>query len=288
MGRKPQGLAPLKTWTSAERAFISIPGTIKAISGTEKARGLPHVRDLFLRIAEGDKVDFPRNNVSKCGNIISAAPDRATAITAAETAAKSILIRLDPEDSRTSDFLSLNERRKNLTTENTEDTEREKENILKLRATPCTPWFNILPGQPPSSSTFPPDAFLLTDEQKAALSALPETTITPHSSFLISHFSFPLVAFPTFTSSALKDYMGRTVTESLEAIQELTGFSFIFIEVPPEIPSESGKSTDNKEESFKNPEVLEVSGFLGRSFWAALARGGYQGAAYYIDQWGRK
>jgi hypothetical protein len=55
--------------------------------------------------------------------------------------------------------------------------------------------------------------------------------------------------------------MGRTVTESLEAIQELTGFSFIFI---------------------------EVSGFLGRSFWAALVRGGYQGAVYYIDKWGIK
>jgi hypothetical protein len=82
--------------------------------------------------------------------------------------------------------------------------------------------------------------------------------------------------------------MGRTVTESLEAIRELTGFSFIFIEVPPEIPSESGKSTDNKEESFKNFAFLEGTDFLGRSFWAALARGGYQGAVYYIDQWGRK
>jgi hypothetical protein len=57
--------------------------------------------------------------------------------------------------------------------------------------------------------------------------------------------------------------MGRTVAESLAAVRELTGLPL----------SETGKSTDNK-------------GTLGRSFWAALVRGGYQGAVYYIDRWG--
>jgi biotin carboxylase len=88
MGRKPDGLAPLKTWTSAERAFISIPGTVKAITGTETARNNPLVKDMFLRITEGSKVSFPENNVSKCGNIISAAPERIIAIEAAENAAR--------------------------------------------------------------------------------------------------------------------------------------------------------------------------------------------------------
>jgi hypothetical protein len=244
MGRKPEGLAPTQNWTSAERAFISIPGTIKSISGTEKARALPHVQDLFFRIAEGDKVDFPRNNVSKCGNIISAAPDRAAAIAAAENAAKAILIRLEPTDEKTAEFLS-------------------------------------------STNHYPlsTNNYFLTPELKTALSALPETTLTTHYPLSTKH-SLPLVAFPAFMESDLKDYMGRTVNESLEAIRELTGFSFVFVESPPEIPSENGKSTDNIEESFKNHGVLGVSGFLGRSFWAALARGGYQGAVYYIDQWG--
>jgi biotin carboxylase len=215
VGRKPDGLAPLKTWTSAERAFISIPGTVKAITGVEAARNAPHVRDVFLRAAEGDKVSFPQNNVSKCGNIISAAPDRAAAITAAETAARSILIRLDPSDNETAAFLS-------------------------------------------SDTAFPPAAFQLTPALREALTQLPETSPTPY-----------LLPFPAFTASNLTDYMGRTVIESLQAVRELTGL--LLPEIAPE-NAENGKSTDN------------IGSFLGRSFWAALVRGGYQGAVYYINQ----
>ena len=79
-----------------------------------------------------------------------------------------------------------------------------------------------------------------------------------------------LLPFPAFTASGLTDYMGRTVAESLQAVRELTGLLL------PEIVESTHNTTDNKG-SF--PE----SRFLGRSFWAALARGGYQGAVYYID-----
>jgi biotin carboxylase len=263
VGRKPEGLAPLKNWTCAERAFISIPGTVKAITGVETARNLPHVRDLFLRAAEGGKVSFPQNNVSKCGNIIAAAPDRAAAIAAAETAARSILIRLDPADPETAAFLS-------------------------------------------SDAAFPPDAFSLDSSLKEALAQLPETTLTPlipHAeaqrreerkeekevqscdssspllpSSLLPSASFalsaplrdgiPLISFPAFMKSNLTDYMGRTAAESLQAVRELTGLALP--EIAPE-NAENRKSTDN------------IGSFLGRSFWAALARGGYQGAVYYIN-----
>jgi biotin carboxylase len=299
MGRKPEGLPPLKTWTSAERAFISIPGTVKTISGTEKARNLPHIRDLFFRIAEGDKIDFPRNNVSKCGNIISAAPDRAAAVLAAENAAKTILIRLEPEDEKTAEFLGM-EKQKCMPEEIIGGPVGEK-NTLQARHSFSgsrsrgiyKPHVNFMghtflynPTNEPSPP-FPPDAYRLNNELQAALSALPETTLTTHHPLSTKH-SLPLVAFPAFMESDLKDYMGRTVEESLEAVRELTGFSFVFFGASSEIPSESGKSTDNIEESFKNPAFLEVPRFLGRSFWAALVRGGYQGAVYYIDQWGRK
>ena len=272
MGRKPDGLVPLKNWTSAERAFISIPGTVKAISGTEAARAQPHVQDLFLRIAEGGKVDFPRNNVSKCGNIISAAPNRADAITAAESAARSILIRLDPADQETADFLFSTD-----------------------------------------AGIFPPAAFLLDSSLREALAQLPEMGTgvlgewgvgsgewgiegevsppasalrasasplsgdTPQRPVLLSPIPTPysllptphLLPFPAFTSSNLTDYMGRTVAESLRIVRELTGLELP--EIAPE-NAENGKSSDN------------ISSFLGRSFWAALVRGGYQGAVYYIDQ----
>jgi hypothetical protein len=251
MGRKPGNLAPLKTWTSAERAFISIPGTVKAIIGAGEAGKQAHIRDLFLRISEGGKVSFPQNNVSKCGNIISAAPDRAAAVEAAETAARSVLIRLDPADQETAAFLS-------------------------------------------TSSHFPPDAFQLSAELQSALEKLPDgdwgignreqgtlaastTRVQPSKvikqqpqppapspqSLLLSPPS--LLSFPAFTNSGFRDYVGRTVAESLQAVRELSGLSL------PEIPVESINSSDN------------IGSYLGRSFWAALVRGGYQGAVYYID-----
>ncbi|MCL2128419.1 MAG: hypothetical protein FWH38_09205, partial [Treponema sp.] len=74
-----------------------------------------------------------------------------------------------------------------------------------------------------------------------------------------------LLPFPGFTASGLKDYAGRSVAESLGAVRELSGLSL------PEIPQNGAESSDNE------------CSFLGRSFWAAFARGGYQGAVYYID-----
>jgi hypothetical protein len=73
--------------------------------------------------------------------------------------------------------------------------------------------------------------------------------------------------------SNLTDYMGRTVAESLRAVRELTGL--LLPEIAPE-NAENRKSTYNTTDN--------IGSFLGRSFWAALARGGYQGAVYYINQ----
>jgi biotin carboxylase len=211
-GREPEGLLPVRNWTSAERAFISIPGTVAAIGGLEAARGEDHVRDLFLRIAEGSTVSFPENNVTKCGNVISAAPDRASAVSAAERAARSIVIRLDPAGPETAAFLS-------------------------------------------AGTAFPPGAFRLSPDLRAALAALPETRRGGRELLL--------VPFPALSSSGLTDYAGRTVEETLRTIRTLTGFSL----------PETDKVSDN------NSSTL-----LGRSFWAAFARGGYQGAVYYIDR----
>jgi hypothetical protein len=215
MGKKPEELEPVKTWTCAERAFISIPGTVKAIYGIEQAKALPNLKDLFLRVKEGSKVSFPENNVTKCGNILCAAPGRKNAVESAETAARSILISLDPADPQTKEFLS-------------------------------------------STSAFPPDAFILTDEIRAALDQLPDSP-APRSLPLTSYI-FP---FPAFTSSGLKDYMGRTIEENLEAVRLLTGFP---------LPNAS-----------KNAENVVI---LGRSFWTAFIRGAYQGAVYYIENLG--
>ncbi|MDR2942520.1 MAG: ATP-grasp domain-containing protein [Treponema sp.] len=263
MGRKPEGLIPTKEWTCAERAFISIPGTVKEITGIEQARAVPNVKDLFLRIAEGSKVSFPENNVTKCGNILTVAPERADAVKAAETAARSILIKLDPSDIETDKFLA--------DASNLRPAKSKEENVI-----------------------FPPDAFQLTDEIKPALLQLPDFP-APHNNTLSNNNSAPLrlcegafgnkffenndkssapphpcetlflQPFPLFTSSNLKDYMGRTIEENLDAVRRLTGFSL------PNAP--------------KNADNIVI---LGRSFWSAFIRGAYQGAVYYIENLGAK
>ncbi|MCL2719859.1 MAG: ATP-grasp domain-containing protein [Treponema sp.] len=235
MGKKPDCLEPVKKWTCAERAFISIPGIVKEIIYTKDVKSIPYVNDLFFRIKEGDKVTFPENNVTKCGNIIASAQERKTAIEAAQAAACSVLIRLDPTDIETRNFL-----------ENTlAEAQRRK-----------------------GDSCFPPDAFQITDKLREVLTQIPDEIIKQSNGNSVSpclrvNSSFQLIPFPEFEQSGFTDYMGRTVQEVLDAVRLITGFS---------LPN----SSENAENVIR----------LGRSFWAALIRGSYQGAVYYIDSLG--
>lgn len=90
---------------SAERSWISIPGTVDKITGLEKANGSPFIRNIFTRTKEGDEADFPRNNVQKCGNVISCAPSLELAVESACSAAASIVLRLEPSSPKTDAFL---------------------------------------------------------------------------------------------------------------------------------------------------------------------------------------
>jgi len=93
--------------TSAERAWMSIPGTVKYIEDikdyTDQA-----VRDTLPRatVTIGGEVDFPRNNVQKCGNIISVSADSKIAVEAAEDAVSNIFITLEPNNQKTDKFLA--------------------------------------------------------------------------------------------------------------------------------------------------------------------------------------
>ncbi|MDR2767623.1 MAG: ATP-grasp domain-containing protein, partial [Treponema sp.] len=106
LGVPPQGLKPVRGWTSAERAFLSIPGIIRRIQGIDEARAVPHVKDLFLVASPGLEMRFPENNVSKGGNVISAAPDRESAVAAAENAARCVLLQLEAPNPLTKAFLA--------------------------------------------------------------------------------------------------------------------------------------------------------------------------------------
>jgi biotin carboxylase len=224
LGQRPDRLEPEKNRTCAERAFISIPGKVRSIHGLDEARAVPGVKDLFLRIETGSSVMFPENNVTKCGNVISAAPGREEAVRSAETAARAILIRLEAPNQDTAAFLG---------------------------AFP----HGVCPQGSVPAPRFPPDAFTLAGELRALLDALPEGDKAPGGKGEPA-----LVPFPRFVSSDLRDYMGRGVEETLAAVRRLTGLA-----LPPALPGGGDRPR------------------LGREFWAALIRGGYQGAVYYID-----
>ncbi|MBN2049970.1 MAG: ATP-grasp domain-containing protein, partial [Spirochaetales bacterium] len=98
-------LTPRFSRHSAERAFISIPGVVESLTGLSEARKQPGVRDVFVRVRPGDRVNFPRNNVEKCGNIISCAETRREAVDAAEGSLGYIGIRLLPGVEETGRYL---------------------------------------------------------------------------------------------------------------------------------------------------------------------------------------
>lgn len=222
VGEQALGLEPKLSRTCAERAFISIPGTLRELRGVDAARSAPGVAAFFLRASPGAKLRFPENNVSKCGNVIAVADGRADAAAAAEGAARAVLLRLSPGDLDTDAFLAA----------------------------------------APGTCAFPPDAYVCGPEMLGALGDLPEGSLTTGSSggpaVPAAARSLRLASFPAFADSGLLDYQGRSVRDALASVESLTGTTLRFV-----APSE-------------DPE-------LGRGFWRAFVRGGYQGGAYVID-----
>ena len=96
--------------TSAERAWMSIPGTVKYIENIKDYSDRA-VFDVLPRatVKLGSEVDFPRNNVEKCGNIIAVSHSREAAITVAEDAVSDIFITLEADNKKTEDYLSCKE-----------------------------------------------------------------------------------------------------------------------------------------------------------------------------------
>jgi len=185
LGLNPLNLSPQLDWTSAERAFISIPGTVAEIRGIPAAREIPGIRDLFLRVKEGSRVIFPENNVTKCGNVISAAPTRGEAISTAEAAVRRIHLVLEAPNPATDAFLGV----------------------------------PLGPGA--GTFKFPPDAFETSPELRHLLAELPEEKPFPPLPWEAP--SPGLLDFPALRSGDPRDLAGRTLEETLETVRDLTG-----------------------------------------------------------------
>ncbi len=105
VGLPPGDLTPRRHEVSAERALISMPGVVASVEGAAAARAGTGIRELFLRVAPESTVNFPRNNIQKCGNVISQAPSRAEAVRRAQEALAALFIRLRPAMRASDEFL---------------------------------------------------------------------------------------------------------------------------------------------------------------------------------------
>ncbi len=105
LGLPPEDLTPLFERTTAERAFISIPGRIREIVGRDEPFSINGIKHVFIRVSKGDSVSFPTNNVEKCGNCIAVSDSREEAVFAAEEGSRKIIVRLEPDSEDTEAFL---------------------------------------------------------------------------------------------------------------------------------------------------------------------------------------
>jgi hypothetical protein len=105
VGLPPCDLTPRLKKICAERALISIPGTIERVSGKKEAGQVDGVSNVFLRVSEGDEVVFPSNNVEKCGNVIAVGNTPDEAAWAASRALGQFQLRLRPLAKVTTDYL---------------------------------------------------------------------------------------------------------------------------------------------------------------------------------------
>lgn len=208
-GDKPMLYDGSCSLVSAERAWISIPGTVKRVVGLGTAMNIQYVKNVFPRAKAGDRVVFPVNNVQKCGNVISQAADRNAAEEAALRAARSVLVELQSGDRETEAFL----------------------------AQPYGQW--------------PPLAFAdVSAMMLAQVESIPD--IMRDKRPVRSLGWAPLLGIRAEHS---KDWLGRSISESLEAVTALTGAT----------------------------GSMEADLVLGRLFWKALFRGGYQAAAWVLS-----
>jgi hypothetical protein len=184
------GPAPAdRGWASAERAWISLPGSCQAVIGLREAAASPFIKNVLPRAERGQSLRFPRNNVEKAGNVISQAPDQDLAAAAAEAAIRGILLRLSPGDAATESFL-------------------RGEGVEEAGG----------------GLSWPPPAFQPPAPLAALLDAMPERlALSPEA----GEASLAVLDFPEASAVAGLDWSGRGFLESARLALSLAGARFL-------------------------------------------------------------
>lgn len=85
-----QRFEPTKALATSQRYFFPCPGTIADIRGVDTALAIAPVKKVDIWMKPGDSIPALENHPSRVGYVITCAPDRATAIAAAEEAVRSV------------------------------------------------------------------------------------------------------------------------------------------------------------------------------------------------------
>lgn len=89
-----------------ERAWIGMPGRLRAVRGVDEARRLPGIREIFPAAGPGKETVFPRNNVEKLGNLIATGATLAEAEENARRARNRVVFEYEAPHPATEAFLS--------------------------------------------------------------------------------------------------------------------------------------------------------------------------------------
>jgi biotin carboxylase len=108
LGKAPIDYTEEKYGFSAERVLLSIPGKVKEIINLKIAEKYEGVEFIHMHIKEGEEVNFPYNNALRCGSVISYHKNRAKAIFKAQLATQNVILRLEPNNKRTDEWLETN------------------------------------------------------------------------------------------------------------------------------------------------------------------------------------
>ncbi len=86
LGQKPDDIQPRHHYTAYEHALIPQPGYIESIEGIDETLALEGVKHISIRVHPGERIELPRSNVEKAGNIIVIGKDRKEALARMEQA----------------------------------------------------------------------------------------------------------------------------------------------------------------------------------------------------------
>ncbi|HET7086086.1 MAG TPA: ATP-grasp domain-containing protein [Rhizomicrobium sp.] len=91
----PARFSPTRNLATSQRYFFPAPGTITRIDGLKAAQALPHIRKVDVWAHPGEKIAAAENHPSRVGYVISCAPTREEAVSAANAAVAQVEFRVE-------------------------------------------------------------------------------------------------------------------------------------------------------------------------------------------------